>query len=421
MLASVVTGDLRLIGPAPKRPNAIDSGGPAYCCAVIPGLLSAHRLRHRTGIGYGAEPMHMDQSPLTKNNLGMMARFCVAEILAGGHRPTPDHLVVDGIRIVNTTMRETLSWSLTRAADRRTSVLCFVNADCLNQAVDNAPYRLVLQHADRVVADGIGVRLAARFAGYQVRENVNGTDYFPQLCRQAAQDGVSLFLLGARPGVAEATAAAMEKAFPGLRIAGHQHGYFTADEQPDVVAAINASGAGILLVALGAPRQELWIDEHREALEVGLALGVGGLFDFYSGRLPRAPHWMREMGLEWVWRLAQEPSRMWRRYLIGNPRFLLRTWGAGRRTPDPALSMAATGPTNPSVPSPRRPHEPALAPTGPTPASTRPNPVNTPTHGPARAPAHASVRVAGPSRHPGARETGHSPRKHGAESPADTH
>jgi N-acetylglucosaminyldiphosphoundecaprenol N-acetyl-beta-D-mannosaminyltransferase len=116
----------------------------------------------------------------------------------------------------------------------------------------------------------------------------------------------------------------MAKRYPGLRIAGARDGYFKSHEEQSVVDDINSSGARILLVAFGAPRQELWLKRWRSELEPPVGMGVGGLFDFYSGRMPRAPVWMREMGLEWVFRLMQEPGRMWRRYVIGNPLFLYR-------------------------------------------------------------------------------------------------
>ena len=156
--------------------------------------------------------------------------------------------------------------------------------------------------------------------------NINGTDLFPRLCEKAATEGVSLFLLGAKPGVAEAVSENMRKRFPALSIAGVRDGYFKPEETGQVLDEINSSNADILLVAFGAPKQELWLAEHRHKLTACVYLGVGGLFDFYSGRLPRAPVWMREIGMEWTWRLLQEPGRMWRRYLIGNPLFLYRVW-----------------------------------------------------------------------------------------------
>ena len=109
-----------------------------------------------------------------------------------------------------------------------------------------------------------------------------------------------------------------------LKIAGTRDGYFDPEEEKAVVDTINESGARILLVAFGAPRQEFWLECWRERLVPPVGMGVGGLFDFYSGRIPRAPVWMREIGLEWVFRLMQEPGRMWRRYIIGNPLFLFR-------------------------------------------------------------------------------------------------
>ncbi|HNW79296.1 MAG TPA: WecB/TagA/CpsF family glycosyltransferase, partial [Candidatus Competibacteraceae bacterium] len=118
---------------------------------------------------------------------------------------------------------------------------------------------------------------------------------------------------------------------PGLVIAGTQHGYFSPAEEGEIIARINASGAGVLLVAFGVPRQELWLAEHHEVLLPPVRMGVGGLFDFYSGRIPRAPLWLREIGLEWVWRLIQEPGRMWRRYILGNPLFLYRVWKQARQ------------------------------------------------------------------------------------------
>ena len=133
-----------------------------------------------------------------------------------------------------------------------------------------------------------------------------------------------MYFLGGKPGVAEAMVKNVQEQFPGLPIAGYHHGYLTDEEEASVIQEISTSGAQILLVAFGAPRQELWIDAHKHELGVGIAMGVGGLFDFMSGRVNRAPLWMREIGLEWVFRLLQEPGRLWRRYVIGNPLFLWR-------------------------------------------------------------------------------------------------
>ena len=116
----------------------------------------------------------------------------------------------------------------------------------------------------------------------------------------------------------------MRARFPALRIAGTHHGFFDPSDEARVLADIDASGADVLLAAFGAPRQELWMRAHRDRLRVPVMIGVGGLFDFHSGRVSRSPRWLQDMGLEWTWRLLQEPSRMWRRYLLGNPLFVLR-------------------------------------------------------------------------------------------------
>ncbi|MEO0423772.1 MAG: WecB/TagA/CpsF family glycosyltransferase, partial [Pseudomonadota bacterium] len=199
----------------------------------------------------------------------------------------------------------------------------FVNAHGYNVMWGSASYREALESADALFPDGTGVRWAARWAGERA-DNLNGTDMFPLLCRAARDAGLSVFLLGARPGIAERVAQTAGRLAPGLRIAGTHHGYFDADsaEERAVIDQVNGSGADILLVATGVPHQDEWLARHHAHLSVGAALGVGGLFDFYSGRIPRAPRWLRELGGEWLFRLYQEPMRLFRRYVVGNPAFL---------------------------------------------------------------------------------------------------
>lgn len=209
-------------------------------------------------------------------------------------------------------------------ASERRSVF-FVNAHCINVSARNVAYLRLLQHSDTIVfGDGAGVRIAGRLNGQPMRDNVNGTDMFPLLCARAAQRNLSLFLLGAQPGVPNEVARRMTARFPGLRIAGIQHGYFGDMETETLLRVINASGADVLLVALGVPRQELWIASYRGDLNVPVAIGVGGLFDYYGGVIPRAPNILRRASLEWVWRLAMEPRRLWKRYLVGNLTFVGR-------------------------------------------------------------------------------------------------
>jgi N-acetylglucosaminyldiphosphoundecaprenol N-acetyl-beta-D-mannosaminyltransferase len=249
----------------------------------------------------------------------------------------PPILNLFGIPVVNTTMREAVAWVLAKAAGTEKTLMAFVNPDCLNLAWKNEQYRNVLLGADRVLPDGIGIHLGCRMLGQALRANVNGTDMFPLLCEAAAREQLAVYLLGARPGIARAAADSMLRRYPQLKIAGARDGYFVPEEEEAVVDDINDSGARILLVAFGAPRQELWLARWRDRLLPSVTMGVGGLFDFYSGRIPRAPVWMREMGLEWVYRLMQEPGRMWRRYVIGNPLFLYRVRQQAKKPENYAL------------------------------------------------------------------------------------
>ena len=335
---NVLRGDLAVVGPRPLSPDEAMAVpvSDRVRFAVRPGLVSPFGLRSRIGIA------HLTESTLDrefvygqslKGDLGLAARSMVTGVLGGGSgaaRPAPAVLNFFGVPVVNTTMAEAVDWVIAaadptgpRAPPRQ---MAFVNPDCLNIAWTQLDYRRVLCAAQRVLPDGIGIHIGCRMRGEMLRENVNGTDLFPLLCEAAAGAGRSLYLLGARPGVAAAVAATMRRRFPSLVIAGTRDGYFDDAEEPAIIEAINASGADILLVAFGAPRQDLWIAGHLGRLRVQVAFGVGGLFDFYSERIRRAPVWMRELGLEWVFRLLQEPGRMWRRYVVGNPLFLFRVW-----------------------------------------------------------------------------------------------
>ncbi|MEN6495296.1 MAG: WecB/TagA/CpsF family glycosyltransferase [Thermoguttaceae bacterium] len=229
-----------------------------------------------------------------------------------------------GIPLDNVTLAEAVETIVERLDGPLPQQVCFVNADCVNIAFRHPQYLDALRHADLVFADGIGLKLAGMALGSPVRDNVNGTDLFPRLCEALSGTGKRLYLLGARPGGVDDLCVWIASHYPGVAIAGSRHGYFSADEEPAVIEAIADSGADLVLVAFGAPRQELWTQRHLGELGVKVAIGVGGLFDFYSGRIPRAPRWMRRAGLEWLYRLCQEPGRLWRRYVLGNPLFLLR-------------------------------------------------------------------------------------------------
>lgn len=205
--------------------------------------------------------------------------------------------------------------------DGSARLVATVNALGMNEASADAGYRAALGRAAMVLADGTGLLWGMRFLGLSVQERVTGIDFAEQLCRTASVSGWPVYFLGAKGDTARACADAMRARYPELIVAGARDGYFDVQD-PRVPDAVAASGARILLVAMGLPRQEKWIDAHRRRLGPVLAVGVGGAFDVLAGRLSRAPQWMQRAGLEWLYRLVQEPFR-WKKDL-GLALFVLR-------------------------------------------------------------------------------------------------
>ncbi|MGE5381018.1 MAG: WecB/TagA/CpsF family glycosyltransferase [Methylocystaceae bacterium] len=194
-----------------------------------------------------------------------------------------------------------------------------LNAEIIYQAVNDPALQNLINHADLVTPDGAGVVWAARYLQHPVKERVTGIDLVIRLVKEGAARGWRFFFLGAAPGVAAEAAQKMGNLYPGLQVAGINHGYFGADDEAGIIDSINESGANILLVGLGAPRQDFWINTYKDRLNCQVAIGVGGSFDVLAERLNRAPDWMIRLNLEWFYRLVKEPSR-WRRQLA-LPRF----------------------------------------------------------------------------------------------------
>ncbi|MCL2766532.1 MAG: WecB/TagA/CpsF family glycosyltransferase [Peptococcaceae bacterium] len=177
----------------------------------------------------------------------------------------------------------------------------------------------LVRQADVITADGVGVVWASQRAGCPVPERVTGIDLLVSLAEGAARENRSVFLLGAAPGIAEEAAEKLCRDFPGLRLAGVCDGYFTEDEENAVVEQVRAAKPDLLFVALGAPKQEWWINRYLPVLGPVTAIGVGGSFDVISGRVLRAPVWVQRMRCEWLYRLLKDPGR-WRRQTV-LPRF----------------------------------------------------------------------------------------------------
>jgi N-acetylglucosaminyldiphosphoundecaprenol N-acetyl-beta-D-mannosaminyltransferase len=230
-----------------------------------------------------------------------------------------------GVRIANCSRAEAIELleRVLCTTERGARSIFIANAHTLNLAAEDRRYLEVLNGAYRVFADGTGVRWAARLQGIRLKENLVGTDLIPELFLATAGRGFRYFLLGSDADTIRRAAAACAKANRGWDLAGFHQGYIATDELPAVIAKINASRAHLLLVGMGNPIQEYWIHHHRHALDIPVCVGVGGLFDHWGGNLERAPLWIRGHGFEWLHILFQQPNK-WRRYLVGNPRFLYR-------------------------------------------------------------------------------------------------
>jgi N-acetylglucosaminyldiphosphoundecaprenol N-acetyl-beta-D-mannosaminyltransferase len=199
--------------------------------------------------------------------------------------------------------------------------LYFLNDHGFNIAQADPEYLNALNRADFLLNDGIGVKLGAKIWGIRLDQNLNGTDLIPKLLVLFQQRGGSVFLLGASKQAVRSAAERMEQNFPGLNIADYHHGYFRSPE--DMVRRINASGASVLLVGMGMPLQEKFIEAHDQELKPMLRIAGGGYIDFASGLKPRAPKIMRRLNLEWLFRMILEPRRMWKRNVIGHLQFFI--------------------------------------------------------------------------------------------------
>ncbi|MDP6875852.1 MAG: WecB/TagA/CpsF family glycosyltransferase, partial [Alphaproteobacteria bacterium] len=194
-------------------------------------------------------------------------------------------------------------------------------AKLVNIRTDPDLRRDVLE-SDIINIDGTGVLWAARLLGHKVEERVAGIDLMLALIASCARRGFKPYFLGAREEILSQAMAQLRADHPDLQIAGCRNGYFTAEEEDQIVAEIRDSGAHCLFVAISSPTKERFLHQHRDHLGVPYLMGVGGALDVVAGKVQRAPIWMQSTGLEWLYRLAQEPRRMWRRYLVTNSIFL---------------------------------------------------------------------------------------------------
>jgi N-acetylglucosaminyldiphosphoundecaprenol N-acetyl-beta-D-mannosaminyltransferase len=233
-----------------------------------------------------------------------------------------------GVRVHSFRSSELTTRVIDLAQRREHALVLNVNAHCLNLAYTRPWLRELLNRAELVFCDGAGVVLAARLLGQRIAERITYAEWMWDLGAAASESGVSMAFVGAAPGVATEAARRLQEVYPDLRVEALHHGYFDksegAAESNEVIDAINAMSPDILVVGFGMPIQERWLAANWSRIDAGLALTGGGVFDYVSGVRQRAPSWMTDHALEWLGRLAIEPGRLWRRYLVGNPLFAWR-------------------------------------------------------------------------------------------------
>jgi N-acetylglucosaminyldiphosphoundecaprenol N-acetyl-beta-D-mannosaminyltransferase len=292
--------------PVLPRESVLRSALVATKDLVVPEMLY-HRARHQTGptLRMGDVPSKPSAPPMR------------------GEQRASTRVHVLGCPIDAVTLDEAVFRADEAIASRRPCQHVAINAAKLVRFQDEPELRDAVVGCDLITADGQAVVWAGRFLGQRLPGRVAGIDLMEAILRAASRRGYRVFLLGARPGVLEAAAEEMERRFEGVVIVGQQHGYFRSEELDGIVGRIAAAAPDILFVALQTPRKEIFLARHRNRLAVPFTMGVGGAFDVLAGRRRRAPGWVRRIGLEWLYRLLQEPHRLAGRYIIGNTRF---TW-----------------------------------------------------------------------------------------------
>jgi len=209
------------------------------------------------------------------------------------------------------------------SGNKRPVFVTYLNAWCSGVALRDPEYARILRQADAVYADGQSVVWASNILGSRLPERVNAADFIDDFLLRAAARGLTVYLIGSAEGVAASAASIFAAKTPGLKIAGAENGYFSGREE-EVVSRIAAAAPDVLIVGLGVPLQEKWAGANLTRFNAGAVWCVGAMLEYHARACRRAPVWMRRCGLEWLFRLLLDPRRMWRRYIIGNPEFMLR-------------------------------------------------------------------------------------------------
>lgn len=228
------------------------------------------------------------------------------------------------IGINNLSMQETLDLVENAIAENKQIHHTVVNAGKIVSLQKDTELRKSVNEADIINADGQAVVWASKFLGVPLKERVAGIDLMSNLVEMAHQKHYKIYLLGAKEEIVSKLVSIYHKKYGLEVVAGYRNGYFNSEEEPAIVADIAKSGAQMLFVAMTSPKKENFLYKYRNELKnINFIMGVGGSFDVFAGKTKRAPLWMQKTGMEWFYRFLQEPKRMWKRYLIGNTKFLL--------------------------------------------------------------------------------------------------
>lgn len=231
------------------------------------------------------------------------------------------------VRFLNTYVDVlTMSETLNRIEDAITNKECIqhvvINASKVNLMQEDKELTKIINECPIINADGQSVVWGSKLLGNPLPERVAGIDIFTELVKICAEKGYRPYFFGAKEEVVADVIKRFKDQYPNLKVAGYRNGYFKDEESKDIAEDIRKSGADILFVAFSSPKKEVWIRENMDIMQVPFAMGVGGSFDVIAGKTTRAPKWMQKCGLEWFHRFIQEPRRMWKRYIVGNIKFV---------------------------------------------------------------------------------------------------
>jgi len=226
------------------------------------------------------------------------------------------------IKFSNLTLKETIEIIDSNIRNNIKTIYMDINTDKIVYAYENNYMFDIINSCDIVNPDGMAVFWASKFLGKPLKERIAGVDLFVELIKVSAEKGYRIYFLGAKQEVLEKMIKNIKEKFNNEIIAGYRNGYFEENEEERIVEMINDSGAEILFIGITSPKKELFIERNRDKLNVNFIMGVGGSFDVLAGHIKRAPIWVQKIGMEWLYRVYQEPRRLWKRYAVSNSKFI---------------------------------------------------------------------------------------------------